>query len=157
MEIDKYVRSYLAEGWKKCPSKPPFFLLYTCPLHPGSWISSISIVNDENWVGCKVRSHPDSKANSLETYQICSLSLSGLDLLEYEDKDCAQTTFLVASARCWLENMSKFGRSQQLTLRLGYSKLLPLSHLAIEPQEAVKHSRRLFFGIAVPLQVLFFN
>lgn len=156
MEINKYVRSYLAEGWKKCPSKPPFFLLYTYPLQPGSWISSISIVNDKNWVGCKVRSHPDSKANPLEKYQICSLNFSGLDLLEYEDKDCVQTTFPVASARCWLENMSEFGMSQQLPLRLGYSKLLSLSCLAISPRRQWNIAR-LLFGIAVPLQVLFFK
>lgn len=69
-------------------------------------------MNDENSVGCKVRSHPDSKTKSLETYQICSLSLFGLDLLEYEDNDCVQTTFLVASARRWLEYMPTLGKSQ---------------------------------------------
>ncbi|KAK2517456.1 hypothetical protein Q9233_013100 [Columba guinea] len=41
--------------------------------------------------GCPIwrrpESNPDSKAKSLEIYQIYSLSPTGLDLLEYEDKD----------------------------------------------------------------------
>lgn len=126
MEINKYVRSYLAEGWDKCLPKTPCVHLYTCPLQLGSRISIISIVNDENSAGCEVRSHPDSKAKSLETHQICSLSLTGLDLWEYEDKNCVQSIFPAASTRHWLESIRRVVNSHQLTLKPGKSNVLSL-------------------------------
>lgn len=86
-------------------------------------------MDDDNSAGCKVRSHPDSKTKSLEIYQIYSLSLTGLDLSEYEDKDYVQTTFLAASTRHLLESIQRVVNSQQLTLRPSNSNFLSLLFL----------------------------
>ena len=86
-------------------------------------------MNGDNSAGCKVRSHPDSSAKSLEIYQVRSLNLTGLDLSKYEDKDYVQTTFLSTSTRHLLESIQRVVNSRQLTLRPGNSDFLSLLFL----------------------------